>query len=325
MGKRKVIIDCDPGIDDSLAIILALKSPELEVRGITIVSGNVHGSKGAENALKILKSINRLDIPVYVGKTEPLKRQLVTAEDTHGEDGLGETQYPKVEEVRCRTEAIEFILEAIKKEEITIIALGPLTNIAAAIQEDKESFSKVKEIVFMGGTFKSFGNCSPVAEFNFLVDSDAAKYVFNNAKVPLTMVGLDVTREIVLTPNYIEMLKQFNNQLSKLIIDITRFYVDFHWKQKRILGCVINDPLAVAYLLDNTICKGKDYYVDVVTEGQAIGMSMVDEGNFLKKDPNCKVLTETDANSFFYKFFNTLFPEFKDDIEIVLSDKKYSY
>ncbi|QGU94618.1 nucleoside hydrolase [Clostridium bovifaecis] len=325
MEKKKVIIDCDPGIDDSLAIILALKSPELEVRGITIVSGNVHGNKGAENALKILKSINRLDVPVYVGKTEPLKRQLVTAEDTHGEDGLGETQYPTVEETRYRTGAVEFILNAIKKEEISIIALGPLTNIATAMQEDNEVFSKVKEIVFMGGAFKSFGNCSPVAEFNFWVDPDAAKYVLNNAKVPLTMVGLDVTREIVLTPNYIEMLKQFNNQLSKLIVDITRFYVNFHWKQEKTLGCVINDPLAVAYLLDNSLCEGKSYYVDVVIEGQAIGMSMVDEGNFLRKKPNCKVLTETDANRFFYKFFNTLFPEFKEDIEIVLSDKRYSY
>ena len=326
MDKRKVIIDCDPGIDDSLAIILALKSEELDVRGITVVSGNVHGKKGAENALKVLKLIGRLDIPVYLGETNPIKRELITAEDTHGEDGLGECYYPKVEDVSYKTGAVDFIINTVKKEkDITIIALGPLTNIAKAIEKDKEALSTVKEIILMGGAFKSFGNCSPVAEFNFWVDPHGAKYLFNNSKVPITMVGLDVTREVVLTPNYIEMLKQFDTELSRFIVDITRFYVDFHWKQERTLGCVINDPLAIAYVIHRSLCSGKEYYVDVVTEGEAIGMSMVDEGNFLRKEPNCMVLTEVNSNKFFKIFFHRLFPEYKKDIDIVLDNKKYGY
>ncbi|AOR24395.1 nucleoside hydrolase [Clostridium taeniosporum] len=324
MKRKKVIIDCDPGIDDSLAIMLALKSEEVEVKGITIVSGNVHAKKGAENALKILKELNRLDIPVYIGDGEPLIRKLITAEDTHGEDGLGETFLPKVEEVSYREGAVEFILESLKKEdELSIIAIGPLTNIAKALEKDKETTRKMKELVLMGGAFKSFGNCSQVAEFNFWVDPHGAEKVFNELNKKITMVGLDVTREIILTPNYIEMLKQFKNSLADLIVKITRFYVDFHWKQEKTLGCVINDPLAIAYFIDTSLCSGKEYYVDIVTEGKAIGMSLVDEGDFYRKKPNCLVLTEVNSKAFMEMFLTKLFPEYKKDILNILNNSKY--
>ncbi|MBN1062772.1 nucleoside hydrolase [Clostridium botulinum] len=324
MNKKKIIIDCDPGIDDSLAIMLALKSEELEVKGITIVSGNVHAKKGAENALKILKELGRLDIPVYLGDGEPLVRELITAEYTHGEDGLGETFLPKVKEVNYKEGAVDFILDSLRKEdELSIIAIGPLTNIAKALEKDKETTRKMKELILMGGAFKSFGNCSQVAEFNFWVDPHGAEKVFNELNRKITMVGLDVTRKIVLTPNYIEMLKQFKNPLADLIVKITRFYVDFHWEQERTLGCVINDPLAVAYFIDSSICSGREYYVDIVTEGKAIGMSLVDEGDFYRKEPNCLVLTEVDSKAFMEMFLIRLFPENKKDILNILNNSKY--
>ncbi|OSA95398.1 UNVERIFIED_ORG: nucleoside hydrolase [Clostridium botulinum] len=324
MNKKKIIIDCDPGIDDSLAIMLALKSEELEVKGITIVSGNVHAKKGAENALKILKELGRLDIPVYLGDGKPLVRELITAEDTHGEDGLGETFLPKVEEVNYKEGAVDFILDSLRKEdELSIIAIGPLTNIAKALEKDKETTRKMKELILMGGAFKSFGNCSQVAEFNFWVDPHGAEKVFNELNRKIIMVGLDVTRKIVLTPNYIEMLKQFKNPLADLIVKITRFYVDFHWEQERTLGCVINDPLAVAYFIDSSICSGREYYVDIVTEGKAIGMSLVDEGDFYRKEPNCLVLTEVDSKAFMEMFLTRLFPENKKDILNILNNSKY--
>ncbi|OSA89963.1 UNVERIFIED_ORG: nucleoside hydrolase [Clostridium botulinum] len=324
MNKKKIIIDCDPGIDDSLAIMLALKSEELEVKGITIVSGNVHAKKGAENALKILKELGRLDIPVYLGDGEPLVRELITAGDTHGEDGLGETFLPKVKEVNYKEGAVDFILDSLRKEdELSIIAIGPLTNIAKALEKDKETTRKMKELILMGGAFKSFGNCSQVAEFNFWVDPHGAEKVFNELNRKITMVGLDVTRKIVLTPNYIEILKQFKNPLADLIVKITRFYVDFHWEQERTLGCVINDPLAVAYFIDSSICSGREYYVDIVTEGKAIGMSLVDEGDFYRKEPNCLVLTEVDSKAFMEMFLIRLFPENKKDILNILNNSKY--
>lgn len=325
---KNIIIDCDPGIDDSLALIMALKSPEINVVGITIVSGNVHASKGAKNALKVLRLLDMLHIPVYVGEGNPLVRELITAEDTHGEDGLGETFIEEVSDIEIKTGAVEFILESAKKYDIlTLVAIGPLTNLALALEKDKGSFNKLKEVILMGGAFKSHGNCSPVAEFNFWVDPHGADYVFKNIEVPVTMVGLDVTREVVLTPNYIELLNQIylesGDKLAKFIIDITRFYVDFHWKQERTLGCVINDPLAIGYLLDNSLCSGEDYFVQVVKNGEAVGQSMVDVGGFYREKPNCNVLTKVDSKKFMMMFLNRLFPDYKEEIEIILNNNKY--
>lgn len=314
---KKVIIDCDPGIDDSLAIMMALSLKELDVVGITIVSGNVINTKGYKNALKVLKLMDRLDIPVYLGEENPIKRELITAEDTHGEDGLGETGYDEVN-TEIRYGAVDFILETARKEEISIIAIGPFMNLAEALKRDKDSFNKISEIVSMGGAFKSFGNCSQVAEFNYWVDPDAVQYVFENSDVDLTIVPLDVTRKIVFTPNLREMVNQFDNKISRFIYDITRFYVDFHWKQERTLGCVINDPLAVAYFVDRSICNGKSYFVDMVTEGKAIGQMLVDEGDFYKRKKNALVLTEVDSKKFMNMFMKSIFPDFEEDINIVL-------
>ena len=320
--KKKVIIDCDPGIDDSLALMLALNSKELDVIGITIVSGNVNSTKGARNALKVLNLLNRNDIKVYIGENTPLVRELVTAEDTHGEDGLGETNY-KEADIEIQYNAVDFILENAKKGDLNIIALGPLTNLAKALEKDEKSFNMINEIVSMGGAFKSHGNCSQVAEFNYWVDPHSVKQVFDKSKVPFAMVSLDVTREIVLTPNLIEVLNQIGNDISKFIVDITRFYVDFHWKQERTLGCVINDPLAVAYFIDRSLCDGFTSYLDIVLDGPAMGQTLVDVGEFYKKEHNGLVLTKVDSKKFMEMFLYRLFPEHKKDIELVLNNKKY--
>lgn len=320
--KRKVIIDCDPGIDDALALILAISSPELDILGITIVSGNVNGKKGEENAKKVLKLMGREDIKVYIGEELPLVRGLITAEDTHGIDGLGENNYSKVEgEVLYG--GVDFILEKAKSEDLSIIALGPLTNLATALNKDEEVFNKIKEIVSMGGAFKSHGNCSQVAEFNYWVDPHAVKEVFDKSKVKFAMVGLDVTREIVLTPNYIELIKQIGGEVAEFIVEITRFYIDFHWMQERTLGCVINDPLAVAYFIDNSFCSGVTSYLDIVTDGVAIGQTLVDIGEFYRKPHNGLVLTEVDAKRFIRFFLGRIFKDSIDVIEKVLSNSKY--
>ncbi len=297
MEKRKVIIDCDPGIDDCLAILLALNSKELEVVGLTICSGNVPADLGAKNALKALQIAGRLDIPVYVGEKLPLKRELVTAQDTHGEDGIGENFYEDVNK-DILEDGVDFIIDTLKNnEKVSIIALGPMTNIAKALMKDKEAFNNLDEFVSMGGAFRIHGNCSPVAEFNYWVDPEGADYVYKNLpkKIHMVgldefvsmggafrihgncspvaefnywvdpegadyvyknlpkkihMVGLDVTRKIVLTPNIIEFINRLDKEKAKFITEITRFYIDFHWEQEHIIGCVINDPLAVAYFID---------------------------------------------------------------------------
>lgn len=310
--RRAVIIDCDPGIDDALAMMLAVTSPELDVKGFTICSGNVPAEQGAKNALKVLQLMNRLDIPVFIGEEIPSKRKLVTAQDTHGDDGLGETFYPDVTGVSYRYNGVDFILKSIKETpDLSIIALGPLTNLAKALEEDAETFNKVKEIVSMGGAFKSHGNCSPVAEFNYWVDPDAVKFVFLNSKVPFKMVGLDVTREIVLRPEEIIQLREINTDRSNFIAEITKFYVDFHWVQEGTVGCVINDPLAVAYFIDREMCSGFDSFIDVAVSDISLGQTVVDVANFYQKEANCHVLTEVDAMKFKEFFFGRVLPREK--------------
>ena len=220
MKKRKVIIDCDPGIDDSLAIMLALKSPEIEVIGITIVCGNSPVEMGFGNAKKILKQMNRLDVPVYIGESTPLRRDYVNALDTHGEDGLGESFLREVTGYHQQISAVDFLADVLKKEKVSIIELAPMTNLARLIQKDKEAFSCIEEIVSMGGSFKSHGNCSPVAEYNYWCDPDGASLVYetlhqNGQKIH--MVGLDVTRKIVLTPDLLEYMCRLNKETGEFV------------------------------------------------------------------------------------------------------------
>ena len=326
MDKRKVIIDCDPGIDDALAIILALKSKEIEVIGITTVSGNVESLQGAKNALKVLKLLGRLDIPVYLGESKPIKRELVTAQDTHGEDGLGETFLEEVSSEYIRENGVDFILNTLKNQEnVSIIALGPLTNLCRAIEKDSETFHRVKEIVSMGGAYKSHGNCSPVAEFNYWVDPHGAREFLKKFNGEFTMVGLDVTREIVLTPNLREMIHQFKDEIGDFIYDITRFYVDFHWEQERTLGCVINDPLAVEYFINRELCEGFKAYVDIACEDISMGQSVVDVADFYKKRKNVFVLDKVNSKEFMVSFLNKIFPSHKEDIKNLFRFYRYNY
>ena len=317
MQKRKVIIDCDPGIDDSLAILLAINSPELEVLGLTITSGNVPAQLGAKNALKALQMCQRLDIPVYIGEELPLERELVTAQDTHGEDGVGENFYEDVD-AKIFYGGVDFIIDTLKNnKDVSIIALGPLTNIAKALMKDKKAFDNLDEFISMGGAFRIHGNCSPVAEFNYWVDPHGADYVYKNLPKKIHMVGLDVTRKIVLTPNIIEFINRLDKDMAKYITEITRFYIDFHWEQEGIIGCVINDPLAVAYFIDRNLCKGFDSYVEVVHDGVAMGQSIVDSFNFYKNEANAHVLTETDEKAFMKMFLKRIFKGYEKEIDAI--------
>ena len=242
--KKKIIIDCDPGIDDSLAILLAINSNELDLIGITVVGGNVDAMKCAINAIKVLEVGGRLDIPVYLGESNPIVRELKTAEETHGEGGLGKVVVEKNDNHKLIKEgAVDFLLA--NSNDCHLITIGPMINLARAIQKDKEAFNKFLSVTSMGGAYKSHGNCSQVAEFNYWVDPHAVQLVYDNYDKAITMVGLDVTRKCVLTPDYRQLLKFINTPISNFIYDITEFYVDFHWEQERTLGCVINDPLAI--------------------------------------------------------------------------------
>ena len=305
----KVIIDCDPGIDDALALLLALASPGLDVAGITTVSGNVPADMGARNAKKVLRQADREDVPIYIGEMVPLGGTYADAMDTHGSDGLGESFLPDVPGEFPEKPAVEFLEEMLEKEETDILALGPLTNLARLFQKRPELIRRVSRFVSMGGSFRSHGNCSPVAEYNYWCDPEAAKICYElsaEAGKKIEMVGLDVTRQIVLTPNLISYMERLDKKTGGFVRKITGFYMDFHWEYEGIIGCVINDPLAAAYLIDPSMCSGFDSFLEVETEGICRGQTVVDSMNFWKKNPNSHVLTETDAKRFMSFFLSRI-------------------
>ncbi|RKM62529.1 nucleoside hydrolase [Butyrivibrio sp. CB08] len=303
---KKVIIDCDPGIDDSLAIMLALNSPELEVIGITIVAGNSPAEMGFRNAKKVLNFLGRLDVPVYVGAERPRVREYVNALDTHGEDGLGESFLPDVPEQDIPEQsAVEFMSKALKGGDVSVIALGPLTNLAKLIDSDLDAFLSIERLVSMGGNFRSHGNCSPVAEYNYWEDPDSAKVVFDTLydhHRMIEMVGLDVTRPIVLTPEILEDMKKKNPVVGDFVEKITKFYFKFHWEWEHIRGCVINDPLAVAHFITPDILSGIEAFTEVETGGISMGQTVVDSMGFYRKDSNACIYTQVDTAAFWDLF-----------------------
>lgn len=328
MYKKKVIIDCDPGIDDSLAIMLALSSDEIEVLGITIVCGNSPVSMGFENAKKILQHMDRLDVPIYMGMEKPLKREYVNALDTHGRDGLGESFLPEVTGYLQREDAVSFLSRILKEESCSIIALGPMTNLAALISTDEEAFTHIEELVSMGGTFKSHGNCSPVAEYNYWCDPDAAALVYQTMQKHhklIHMIGLDVTRKIVLTPDLLAYMCRLHPERGEFVRKITKFYYDFHWEWEHLIGCVINDPLAVAYYLDRTLCEGFSSYVDIETQGISIGQSVVDSMDFYKKEHNALILTQVHVEKFFRLFFSRILHIAPEQLDLLHNLIKENY
>lgn len=248
-------------------------------------------------------------MPVYIGEMTPLGGTYVDAMDTHGSDGLGESFLPEVPGGFPEKTAVEFLEETLEKEETDILALGPLTNLARLFRKRPELIGRVPRLVSMGGSFRSHGNCSPVAEYNYWCDPEAAKIcyeLFAEAGKKIEMVGLDVTRKIVLTPNLVSYMERLDRKTGEFVRKITRFYMDFHWQYEGIIGCVINDPLAAAYLIDPSICSGFDSYLEVETEGICRGQTVVDSMNFWKKSPNSHVLTGTDPKRFMSFFLSAI-------------------
>ena len=237
-----------------------------------------------------------------------------------GEDGLGESFLPEVTGYQQQISAVDFLADVLKKEKVSIIELAPMTNLARLIQKDKEAFFCIEEIVSMGGSFKSHGNCSPVAEYNYWCDPDGASLVYetlhqNGQKI--NMVGLDVTRKIVLTPDLLEYMCRLNKETGEFVKKITKFYFDFHWEWEHIIGCVINDPLAVAYFINPELCKGFDSYVQIETEGISLGQSVVDSMNFYRKTSNARVLTEVDVYGFFQMFLSRILDQKPEELDIL--------
>ena len=267
-APSRVIIDTDPGVDDAFALLLAMRSPELKIEAITPVAGNVPLNLTLPNALRMVEIAGRTDIPVAAGASAPLLRRLVTATYAHGENGLGGVVFPEPKLAPATEPATELIQPIVRKypHEVTLITLGPLTNIATALKTDLELAALIRGIVMMAGSL-SGGNITPAAEFNVYVDPEAARIVFQSG-IPLTMVGLDVTRHTSLTDEHVRLLQAANHPVSDAAAKIARQAIDNTRERGFLVGPNMHDSLAVAAFLDPSILKWKDYYVDIETSGE---------------------------------------------------------
>lgn len=264
----RVIIDTDPGVDDAFALLLAMRSPELKIEGITPVAGNVTLDVAVANALRMVEISGRTEIPVAAGARAPLMRRLVTATNVHGENGLGGVVFPEPKTKPIAVPAAEFICQIVRKYpgEVTLIPIGPLTNIATALSLDSDLAAMVRGIALMGGSL-SGGNITPAAEFNIYVDPEAARIVFQSG-IPISMVGLDATRKTSLTEEHLRTLEAGRNPASQAAAQIGRNAIKRVRDQNLLSGPHMHDSLAVAAVVDPSILTFKDYYVDIETTGE---------------------------------------------------------
>jgi len=314
---KKILLDTDPGIDDACAILLALASPEISLEGLSIVHGNCSSEQGTKNALSILELARASHIPVVKGCELPLVQPSLLAPETHGDTGLGYAQLPAARARPKVQHGIDFLIEQILSSpgEITLVALGPLTNIALAVRQEPRIVEAVKELIIMGGAIRCEGNTTALAEFNIYVDPHAAHIVFH-AGMPTTLVPLDVTYQCILTPGDVERLQKIDSPMTQFLVEATRFYMEFHDEYQSIEGCAINDPLALALSFAPELCTYRALPVDVdISGGISMGKTMGDFYNYDKKPPNMKVALGVKARGFmelFLERMETLARSFRD-------------
>ncbi|MCX6078490.1 MAG: nucleoside hydrolase [Chloroflexi bacterium] len=291
MEIKRILIDTDPGIDDSLAILLALASPEVSLEGLSVVHGNCSVDQGVTNALSVLELANASHIPVLRGCDLPLVQPSLLAPETHGNTGLGYAKLPAPQAMQAVGHAVDFLIEKILAApgEYTLVAIGPLTNLAMAMRKEPKIIPAIKEIVSMGAAIRHQGNTTPLAEFNVYVDPHAAHIVYHSG-VPLTLVPLDVTYQCILSPAGVNRLLKLDSAIAHFIADMTRFYMEFHDEYQQISGCVINDPLALALTFAPELCDYEQHFVDVdIQGGVSMGKTFADFYKMTGKPTNMRV------------------------------------
>lgn len=295
-----VILDCDPGHDDAIALILALASPELKVLAVTTSAGNQTPDKTLNNALRILTLLGRDDIPVAAGAPKPLARELIIADNVHGESGLDGPKLPDPAFAPQAMTGIELMARSLREspEPVTLVPTGPLTNIALLLAAHPELKSKIARIVLMGGAAGA-GNWTPAAEFNIYVDPEAADMVFKSG-IPITMCGLDVTHEAQVMDEDIERVRAITNPVAQCVAGLLDFFMIYHRDPKwGFAGAPLHDPCTIAWLLNPALFHGVECRVDIETRGEhTVGMTVVDRYGLSGKPANALVLLGLDRAGF---------------------------
>lgn len=302
-------MDVDTGIDDALAILYAIESRQLDILGITTVNGNVPLDYVTKNTLKILALAGENDIPVYPGAVEPYLREAVHEFKVHGDDGIGNalddmTVTKQLED----TFAADFIIESAReyKGDLTLIMVGPLTNLALALKKAPEIKDMIGKVVVMGGLVSNagHGNMLPTSEFNIFADAEAAKVVFHKG-LDITLVSLDVTHQVMMTDEHVEKLK--GTKYYNFVKDATDEYMTYGLRLYGKRQCALHDPLTVGYVLQPDLLEIKSYYVDVETSSPlSYGQTICDFRGLLGKEPNVKICLGVDSERFLEDFIGIL-------------------
>lgn len=295
-----IILDCDPGHDDAIALILALASPELELKAVTTSAGNQTPDKTLRNALRILTLLQRSDIPVAGGAVKPLMRELIIADNVHGESGLDGPDLPEPNFAPQTCNAVELIAQTLRasQQPVTVVATGPLTNIALLLTSHPELHAKISRIVIMGGA-AMLGNWTPAAEFNIYVDPEAAEIVFQSG-LPIVMAGLDVTHRAQIMSEDIERFRHLGNPVADVVADLLDFFMEYHKQEKwGFQGAPLHDPCTIAWLIKPEIFTCVDRWVGVETLGKYTqGMTVVDYYSLTANQPNTTVMMDVDRQAF---------------------------
>jgi purine nucleosidase len=301
---KKIILDCDPGVDDALAIVLALNSGKIELEGITTVNGNVGVEQTFLNARRILDYFE-IDIPVARGASRPLKVAPIHAESFHGNDGLGDSRLlpPGAKPRPKQKNAVDFLIQSVASGLRTIVATGPLTNIALAFQKDAKVMEQLEELVIMGGAIHEHGNVDTVSEFNFYADPDAADYVFRT-KIPKVLVPLDATHRALPTPSAVRKIK--DTPSGKFGKSVLAKYLHAELAEGN-GGAHLHDPLAMGYAIDKSFVRVKSAFIRVETQGKYTrGACVVEERPWVKSTPNAKYAWDVDSKRFVEYFVDTV-------------------
>lgn len=295
--KLPILFDCDPGHDDAVALLLAFSAQELNVLGVTVTGGNQSLDKTLQNAKNILEVAN-VSADVSAGLVKPLLRELEIAPEVHGETGLDGPVMPHSKQETHELGAVQYLYEKLLEsdEPVTIVATGPLTNIGALLIVYPEIKSKIKQIAIMGGSMIG-GNWTAAAEFNILVDPDAAKVVFNSG-IHILMAGLDVTHRALIYEEEIEIFRNIDSKVSVMVAELLDFFHLFH-KEQGYAGMPLHDPCAIAYLMNPEMFTTKSYFVDIEARSETtLGATVVDQFGVTGKKPNTTVLLDVDREAF---------------------------
>ncbi len=303
MSKQRIIIDCDPGQDDAVALFLAMASPdELEILGITAVAGNVPLELTQRNVRLMCDIAGHGDIPVFAGCDRPMVRDLLTAEKVHGKTGIDGIDIVEPQTPLQEQHAVDFIVETLRAaddESVTLVPTGPLTNIGTVIDRAPDVVAKIRQLVIMGGAMREGGNHSPSAEFNILVDPHAAAIVFDCGR-PITSMGLDVTHQVLSTRARVERIRQLGNPVAEATAGMLGFFERHDSAKYGVEGAPLHDPCTIAWLLDPELFEGKFCNLSVETQSElTMGHTAIDFWHVTDRPHNVNWIYSVDADGFY--------------------------